>query len=410
MNLTERFSWKIAAVVIVAAAALVVAFPLTSDINREGTPMTGEAIKSVEVGDYHDLFSLAPEESDLVIFVKNTKGMMEVEAPEDASSEVEEAYDMLEKITEVLDKENDVVVSRYQAESSYSSQYPGNTMEPPKEDKYLIVIKGDSSVKEEIVDILEEEGEPLEEETYDGVTIDRFGEMGIALVEDEYTVIGEEEPLKKFIDGHPFDYEPPEDLDSKVPEGRVVAFLNRKIGPEEEIEAGASISSGESTFVVENKEMPTPPGEDDYDLIDTLPKKMSSNIMGFNLNTKEDGDYVVVDYEGSLSGQSMAAAPVMGWYWMGGLASKPSGVSTAQTGYTVEQCDIAEDKISVKNTGTEPLPVTGTVYQDTQGIGEVQFNGLAPGNIEWVSVTGDLEEGKNYYISGADLPTVPFGC
>lgn len=106
---------------------------------------------------------------------------------------------------------------------------------------------------------------------------------------------------------------------------------------------------------------------------------------------------------------------VGGWYWTGDLASKPEGVKQLHSGFTVEGCDVEEQRLLIRNTGSTKIEGTVSVYdKDSQKIGLIDFGpGLDTSEAEqfpFESSNGSLEEGSTYTLIGSELPSVQFVC
>ena len=107
------------------------------------------------------------------------------------------------------------------------------------------------------------------------------------------------------------------------------------------------------------------------------------------------------------------------WYWAAGLADQPAGAETAQTAFTVAECNVDEQNARIINTGGIDIDDRAVdVYEGGDPAGEILFNetdegGLGSGEEAYVPLSGDNDHftsGTQYTVVDGDFPDITFHC
>ena len=116
------------------------------------------------------------------------------------------------------------------------------------------------------------------------------------------------------------------------------------------------------------------------------------------------------------------------WYWVGGMANKPPGVTTILRSIQVTDCNITTSPVIyttvfVRNNGRLKADRAADIYNaDTYVyVGQIMINSTNPVNVSSVSwvLMGNSTGGTNqttlvtggrYVIKDGDYPEVQFGC
>ncbi len=111
------------------------------------------------------------------------------------------------------------------------------------------------------------------------------------------------------------------------------------------------------------------------------------------------------------------------WYWAAGLADKPPGAETAQTAFTVGECNLNEAETPsnasarIVNTGGVNIGSDRmvTVYSEGEHRGNISFDlGLEAGEEAYVDLVSTDEDhftsGTQYTVVDGDFPDITFHC
>jgi len=104
------------------------------------------------------------------------------------------------------------------------------------------------------------------------------------------------------------------------------------------------------------------------------------------------------------------------WYWVAELGAKPSGIgSTPQATISIEDCDLNNERVRVRNTGGVIVTQNVSIYGPKGEIGTIAFeiHRLDTKEIRYIPINlhenETLESGTEYEVIG-DLPVVTFTC
>lgn len=235
--------------------------------------------------DYHTFLekgmaasSIKGEDTESVMVVQGTKDAFNIQGPDNPPERMEDFYDTLESISETLDKTDNAVMSLNSEEGA------------------LIVIEGNSEVAEDIEDMIEDKGlvdldETVEHEGTEIKTTERE-KFSIAAFEEYVVIASDVEIIEDFIDDYPQTYEPPEEIDSKLPDnGRITLVATNLPGDLEEV--GYSTKEGKSVTVIKPEDE-----EAVSERIKNFPKRITSNLMGIEMKRRKEGDYYISETTG----------------------------------------------------------------------------------------------------------------
>ena len=177
------------------------------------------------------------------------------------------------------------------------------------------------------------------------------------------------------------------------------------------------IHNGEATVEVRSKVVPSEKmieeGEGE-DIVEEL--KENQKEVKYELTKEEEWKIKIQEPEDEEEEEELLERPIKKIiFWIGGLTPKPPGSGTAQTAFTVAECNLEDDgdaTTRIVNTGGIKIDErTVDVYSRGQYAGEIQFkDGLEPGEEAYVPLEGEFEPGVQYTVVDGDFPEITFHC